>query len=44
VRLVEVVEVLPFGEFLLEDDIVLVGEELVELLPVRAMGPLDLSA
>jgi len=39
----EIIEALPVGELLLEIDIILVGEELVELLFVRAMRTLDLA-
>ncbi len=39
----EIVEALPVGELFLEIDIIPVGEELVELLLVRAMRTLDLA-
>ena len=39
---VEVVEALPDGQLLLEIDIVFVGEELVELVFVCSVGPLNL--
>ena len=39
---VEIVEALPDGQLLLEIDIVFVGEELVELVFVCSVGPLNL--
>jgi hypothetical protein len=39
----KIVEAFPAGELLLEIDIILVGEKLVELLFVCAMGTLDLA-
>jgi hypothetical protein len=41
-RAVEVVEVLPHGQLFLEIDIVFVGEELVELVLVCSVRPLNL--
>ena len=42
-RTVEVVEPFPYRQLLFEIDIVLVGEELIELVLVGSMGPLDRS-
>jgi len=39
----KVIEAFPFGEFRFEIDVILVCEELVELLLVRAMLALDLA-
>lgn len=39
----QIVEAFPMGELLLEIDIILVGEELVELLFVCAMRTFDLA-
>lgn len=39
----EIVEALPVGKLLFEIDVILVGEELVELLFVGAMRTLDLA-
>ena len=41
---VVIVEALPFSELLSEIDIVLVGEQLVELLPVGPMRSFHLAA
>ena len=39
----EIVETLPVGELFLEIDVILVGEELVELLLVSSMRTFDLA-
>jgi hypothetical protein len=39
----EIIEPLPVSELFLEIDIILVGEELVELFLVGAVRPLDLA-
>ena len=41
-ELIEIVEVLPLGQPLLQIDITLVAQELIELLLIRAMRALDL--
>jgi hypothetical protein len=43
VRSVEVVEPFPDSRLLLQTNIALVGEELIELVLVGSMGPLDLA-